>query len=111
MLSIVCSSSVQHFQASLHKPWYTSLHCVLLSVVALILTHPDVYVQVQVFSRVPVVVGTYINRVTCHPEDVSAKLWLACGAEGEVKYAAAQTTPAAQDVVPSVMAYEALVED
>lgn len=71
----------------------------------------ELHAQVQVFSRVPVVVGTYINRVTCHPEDVSAKLWLACGAAGEVKYTAEQTTTQLQNVVPSVMAYESLIED
>lgn len=65
--------------------------------------------QVQVFSRVPVIVSTYINRVTCHPEDVSAKLWLNCGVAGlEVAQAPAAATA---EVVQSAMAYETLVED
>ena len=65
----------------------------------------------QVFSRVPVVVGTYINRVTCHPEDVSAKLWVVCGAAGEVEHPAAQTAASGQETVASAMMYENLIED
>jgi hypothetical protein len=75
--------------------------------------------QLRVFSRVPVVVGTIINPVTCHPTDLAAKLWLDCGASTSVQQTgAAAAAPAAAaaagdkgQVVPSAMAYETLLED
>lgn len=68
--------------------------------------------QVRTFSKLPVVVGTYINRVTCHPVDVAAKLWLECGWAGSgVQQAAAPAVAAPQQLVPSAMAYETLLED
>jgi hypothetical protein len=67
-----------------------------------------VHLQLRVFSRVPVVVGTVINRVTCHPTDLAAKIWLDCGAGSNVQHAAAAQQG---EVVPSAMAYETLLED
>jgi hypothetical protein len=70
--------------------------------------------QLRVFSRVPVVVGTIINPVTCHPTDLAAKLWLDCGASTSVQQTGAAAAAAAGDkgqVVPSAIAYETLLED
>jgi hypothetical protein len=68
--------------------------------------------QLRVFSRVPVVVGTIINPVTCHPTDLAAKLWLDCGAgSGVQQTAAAAAAGERAEVVPSAMAYETLLED
>jgi hypothetical protein len=64
-----------------------------------------------VFSRVPVVVGTIINRVTCHPTDLAAKIWLDCGAGSNVQQPAAAAAAQQKEVVPSAMAYETLLED
>ncbi|WIA18422.1 hypothetical protein OEZ85_009882 [Tetradesmus obliquus] len=77
--------------------------------------HAQLPLQLQVFSRVPVVVGTVINRVTCHPTDLAAKIWLDCGAGSSVEQAAAAAAAAAAaqqgEVVPSAMALETLLED
>jgi hypothetical protein len=69
--------------------------------------------QLRVFSRVPVVVGTIINHVTCHPTDLAAKLWLDCGAASSVQQTAAAAAAEGEEaeVVPSAMAYEILLED
>jgi hypothetical protein len=66
--------------------------------------------QLAMFVRVPVVVSTYINRVTCHPEDLSAKLWLPCGAVG-VEHAVAAATEQQQPIAASLVAYDSLIED
>jgi hypothetical protein len=68
--------------------------------------------QLRVFSRVPVVVGTIINRVTCHPTDLAAKLWLDCGAGASKQQTAAAAAAGQQGgTVPSAMAFETLLED
>jgi hypothetical protein len=67
---------------------------------------------VHQFSHVPVVVGSYSNRVTCHPEDVAAKLWVECGvAVAAAPAGAAAAAAAAAQVLPSAMVMETLFED
>lgn len=106
LLVLVVHRGIPYLPAdSLYSGLPYSIHCIQW--LLLISTG----IQVQVFSRVPVIVGTYINRVTCHPEDVSAKLWLACGAAGEVERIAADTAVPEQETLPSVMLYENLTED
>ncbi|KAF6257028.1 exoribonuclease [Scenedesmus sp. NREL 46B-D3] len=74
--------------------------------------HAQLPLQLRVFSRVPVVVGTVINRATCHPTEPVAKLWVDCGMGSSVQQTAAAAGAAQQgEAVPSAMAYETLLED
>lgn len=70
--------------------------------------------QIKQFTQFPVVVSSYSNRITAHPEDVSAKLWVQHGAAGASDAVEGDTPvpgPPAEQLVPSAMAMETLFED